>query len=216
MGGCSQNGKSVKPDTTWTDAQLVTAYQDGDTDAWEILYNRHRVNLRGFFFRKGIVNPEDLNDLVQETQLEAMRCINQIQNPDSFNGWIASIALGTMSRWLQKEDRRRELQEKFSVRNSNTNSSGLHAPTYLGPEQSAIDAEYLKIIFGLIEQLPRSQEEALLLNYAGMTNREIAEHLGISANATKVRLSKAKKKLRESLEAEYPNMFADLLERGII
>ena len=206
----------MKQESTWSDAQLVIAYQGGDRDAWEILYNRHRINLRGYFFRQGIANREDLNDLVQETLLEAMRNIEQLQTPESFSVWLSRIANGILSRWIKIEVNRRKLQNTVGASENTANLGELYAPTYLGPEQRSIDSEYLNIIFGLIEQLPPSEEAAILSHYAGRTNPEIAEELRITVNAAKVRLSRAKKKLKEWLETDYPEVFTDLVGRGII
>lgn len=84
----SQNGKSVKPDSTWDDTQLVDAYREGVQDAWDILCKRHQEYLRGYLFQKGITNSEDFNDLVQETFLEAMRGVEQVHSPVHFPSWI--------------------------------------------------------------------------------------------------------------------------------
>ena len=92
----------------------------------------------------------------------------------------------------------------------------LLAPTYLGPEQQIIDDEYICIIFSLIERFPTSEEVVLLKHYDGVTNPEIATELNIKVNAVNVRLSKSKKKLRDWVEAEYPEMHADLVGRGIM
>ena len=202
----------MNPNTTWSDAHLVLAYQSGITKAWNIICIRHKGNLRGFFYNKGVRNPEDLNDLIQETLLEAMRNVDKNQIPESFSRWLYRIATGTLSRWLQREDKRREVQESIAISNQNSDTNEVYAPTSQGPAQSTIDTEYLEIVFSLIEQLPSSEAEVLQMHSAGMTNSEIAENLGITVNATKVRLSKGKKKLKDWLKDEYPEVYADLVD----
>ena len=206
----------MKPDSTWDDTQLILAFRDGDQEAWSTLCQRYRVHLRQFFYLKGITNPEDLNDLSQETLLEAMKNIDKLQSPKSFNGWLGSIATGTMGKWIRKEDRNREFQEAINIRANVSVTGVLLAPTYLGPEQQVIDDEYIHIIFSMIERLPPSEEKVLRMHYDGKKNTEIVVELGISVNAVNVRLSKAKKKLRGWIEAEYPEIHADLVERGIM
>ena len=68
----------VEPDSTWSNAELVRAYQAGIKTAWDILYLRHGSRLRGFFYIKGIRNSEDLDDLVHETFFEAMVQIDDL------------------------------------------------------------------------------------------------------------------------------------------
>ena len=206
----------MKPNSTWNDSQLILAFKDGDQEAWDTLCKRYKVNLRQFFYLKGITNPEDLNDLSQETLVEAMRNIDKLQSPDSFNGWLGSIAMGTLGKWLKRKNRSRETQEVIGSRANISDTGVLLVPTYLGPEQQAIDAEYIRIIFSMIERLPPSEEKVLRMHYDGKTNTEMAAELGISVNAVNVRLSKAKKNLRDWIEAEYPEIHADLVERGIM
>lgn len=204
----------MKPNYTWSDAELVRAYQRGVKEAWNILCTRHQGNLRRLFIRKGITNPDDLNDLIQETLLEAMQNIEKIKVPESFPGWLYRVAIGTMSRWLKGKDSSRSNQEQY--RTTLLDTGELYAPTHLGPAQTAIDAEYLQIIFDLLEQLPPSEEEVLMLHFGGSSNAEIVAHLGISMNAARVRLSKAKKKLKMLLKTEHPEVYDDLVERKIV
>ena len=206
----------VEPDATWSDAELVRSYQVGVKAAWDILYLRHWDRLHGFFFNYGIRNPEDVKDLVQKTLLEAMTNIAQNKNPERFSGWLNRIAVGTMSRWLEKEDKRHEFQESFGHVNELAETGEFWTPTHLGPERIAVNKEYMEIAFSLMEQLPPSEKEAFWLYLDGMKNTEIAEMLEIKASAVNVRIYKAKKKMRTWLETEYPEVYADLINRGII
>lgn len=157
-----------------------------------------------------------MNDLSQETLLEAMRNIDKLQSPESFNGWLGSIAKGTLGKWIKKEDRNREIQDEIGNRTDISDAGVLLAPTYLRPEQQAIDEDYIRIIFSMIERLPPSEKEVLRMHYDGKTNTTIAAELDISTNAINVRLSKAKNKLRKWIETDYPEIYADLVERGIM
>lgn len=206
----------MEPDPTWSDAELVRAYQDGIKAAWDVLYLRYQPNLHYFFFYKGIRNPENIDDLVQETLFAAMRNIDQIKNPERFKGWLYRIATGTMSRWLTKEDKRREVQKSLDIVNNLVTTEELCTPTYQEPEDAAIDKEYMEIVFSLIAQLPPSEKEALRLHYDGMKNTEIAKKLGIKASTVNVRIYKARQKLKNWLEDEYPEIYADLVSKGII
>ncbi|MDE0637635.1 MAG: sigma-70 family RNA polymerase sigma factor [Candidatus Poribacteria bacterium] len=206
----------VEPNPDWSDADLVRTYRHGAKEAWDILYLRHSDRLRGFFFNWGITNAEDLNDLVQETLLEAMVQINDLQKPESFPGWLNRIALGKMGEWLKKADRRREVQESLGVINNLMEIGELSTHTHQVPERKAINKEHLQIAFNLIEQLPPSENEAFWLYLDGMKNTEIAEKLGIKASTVNVRIHKAKKKMRTWLKAEYPEVLDDLINRGIV
>ena len=214
--GRSQNGKTVKPNSTWNDTQLVDAYKKGVQDAWDILCKRHQKYLRRHFFRKGITNPEDLNDLVQETFLEAMRNIEQIHSPHHFPSWLVQVAIGKLSRWFEKEERSRKIQDNLRSIVDASEAGDIYEPAYLEPQQQAIDAEYLRIITSMIDRFPPSQEKVFRMLCNGMTNTQVASELDIKVNAVNVRLSKARRKLRNWIETEYPEVFTDLVDRGVI
>ena len=204
------------PDSTWSDAELVRAYQAGVKKAWDIICLRHQEKLREFFFNRGIRNPENIEDLVQETLHKAMKNIAQIKKPESFSWWLKRVAVGTMGRWFKKQDRRREIQNTFKIVNELAETGELYTPTNLEPERKTINKEYLEIVSSLMAQLPPSEKGALQLRLEGMAYAEIAEKLEINVNAAKTRVSKARNKLRTWLKAKYPEVHDDLVKRGII
>jgi RNA polymerase sigma factor (sigma-70 family) len=68
-------------------------------------------------------------------------------------------------------------------------------------EKELIRDEMNHCIRGYIEKLPEDYRIALVLSeYEGLTNREIAEILGVSLDTIKIRLHRAKEKLRKELE----------------
>lgn len=198
-------------DTTWTDAQLVLAYKDGDKTAWDVLCRRYRGRIHRICYRKGITNPEDVNDLTQEILLHAMQNIYQIRKPDSFYEWVSRIAVGIITKWIQTESKRRSLNYLLCAECTVTDSGEVLNPIHLGPEQRTIAAEYLGIVLGLVDCLCASEREVVLMHFSGMKHKEIAADLGISVNAVTVRLCKGKKNLKVLLESEYPNVYINLV-----
>ena len=67
------------------------------------------------------------------------------------------------------------------------------------PEASAIEAEHTARVLAAMRGLPQGDREALLLRTSGLGYDEISVILGISLTATKVRIFRARQKLKESL-----------------
>jgi RNA polymerase sigma-70 factor (ECF subfamily) len=68
-----------------------------------------------------------------------------------------------------------------------------------GPELQAAATDQRSRLIAAVRGLPLTFRETAALTLEGLTPNEIAETLGISANAVAIRLSRAKELLRQSL-----------------
>jgi len=71
-----------------------------------------------------------------------------------------------------------------------------------GPEAAAHDAQRRARLRAAVLRLPLVPRQVLTLTLEGLTPREIAEVLGVSENNVAVRLSRARRLLREALTGE--------------
>jgi len=200
----------VAADQNAKDGELVAAYLTGDEEAWNMLCRRYTKELIGFFFRK-VGNIEDAKDLTQDTLMEAMVKLPMLRSPESFRGWLYKIARGKQAKFFRENKRRgtRFPIDKVSV-DGITETGVAYAAQTPSPENSVIAKERLDIVYGVISRLPESQRKVLLLKEEGMPQKAIAQELGISIAAAKVRLHRAMKKLKLELETKYPGEFTDL------
>lgn len=127
-------------------------------------------------------------DAVQETILKAHQAADTFRRESSEQTWLMRIAINTCkdmrkSAWFRYVDRRVSLDS-------------LPEPAQpFSEEDSLLTLEVMK--------LPRKLLEAVLLyHYQGMTVREAAQALGITAPSVSARLKKAHDKLRGALEGE--------------
>ncbi|MHC4398631.1 MAG: RNA polymerase sigma factor [Planctomycetota bacterium] len=72
-------------------ACLVRAVRDGDRDAFEALFERYRRAVYATVLRR-LGNDAEAQEVCQEVFIQAMRKIDQLENPLCFGGWIRSIA----------------------------------------------------------------------------------------------------------------------------
>lgn len=203
----------MKSNTGKYDAKLVVACQSGNKSAWETLYLKYSPKLSNYFRNRGIRNREDVQDLVQNTLLEAMEKVRTIRKPESFNAWLFTIAKVKRAKWFEAQ----ESSEFYATSEGNSDdecgeTAVESAPAYLEPERTAINEEYMEIVLHLMEQFPQTQREALLLRATGMSYAKIAETLNIKEGNVKVQLNRGKKKLKALLMAKYPDDFSDFKE----
>jgi len=194
----------LKHKTGKRDAEFVRSYQSGDKTAWDALCGEYEPRLAKFFYSWKIENPEDIQDLVQDTLLAAMVVINSIRKPASFNSWLFTIADRKRLRWLKKMKRRESYE---SSANEFVETDVKSAPAHLEPEHVTINNEYLEIALCLMKHLSQNQRMSILLSAKGTSQKDIAETLGITINNVKVLVMRGREKLKVLIKAKYPDDF---------
>lgn len=172
--------------TLRADEELMLAYQRGDRDAFEEIYNRYAKPIYNFFRRAGQLETAD--DLVQATFLKLHIGRQRYAPTGSFRGWIFVLARNVMRDEARRRARRPERLEPFV--DDRTPGRAREAG---GKEAEIMVVEALAV-------LPLTQREVIVLNrYHGMSYAEIGGLLGISENAVKQRAFQAMRKLRRHL-----------------
>lgn len=135
-------------------------------------------------------------DAAREAVLAAMLSLTHLRQSDRFGSWLVGIGLN-MCRRLMRENGRRAWSREDAL-------GGLWAGQIAGLEPDPADmAEAVLLAAGVqraIASLPMGQRRAVVLYYlAGLTQAEVAEHLGTPVSAVKTRLHKARATLRLQL-----------------
>jgi RNA polymerase sigma factor (sigma-70 family) len=151
------------------------------------LLRRHRdtaVLLAG----RVLGSPDMARDAAQEAAIAAMTDLGRLRSPDRFGAWFCGIALNVSRRW------RRQLQPEVP---------GLVPGLASGsadPAEAAEAADTAARVRGAIAALADGQQDAVRLFYLqGLSHREVAAELGISAGAVKARLHQARAALAPGL-----------------
>jgi RNA polymerase sigma-70 factor (ECF subfamily) len=159
-------------------AQLVAAAQAGDRAAYGRLYDRFAPMVHGLLLAR--VPRADVDDLVQDVFLQAMRRIGSLREPEAFGGWLATIARNrARDHWRRGED---------TVELSDDVTGTPH------PEADALS------VLAAIRRLPEAYRETLVLRLVeGMTGPEIAERTGLTPGSVRVNLHRGMQMLRDAL-----------------
>ena len=180
--------RRVHPPTASLD-ELVGAAQGGDRASFDELVRRTSAD--AFTLARRLVSDEeDARDVVQEAYLRAYRSIGRFRGDAQFTTWLYRITANCASTHLGRRRRHRhdELDEEVELADTKPE----HDP------QIAADASALReqLERAVAELPPRLRAVVVLRDIYDLSHAEVAEQLGISESAAKVRLHRARRRLR--------------------
>jgi RNA polymerase sigma-70 factor (ECF subfamily) len=176
---------------------LVRASAGGDQNAFATLVRRHQArvfSLAGRFFRQ----PEDVEEVAQETFLRAWLKIGTYSGQAPFEHWLTRLCMRCAYDRLRRRSPR-------PVPSSVASGDAPAAPGAFDveelPELRAADPNARLEVERLLATLPPADRFLLvLLEIEGWPVAEIAEQLGLSRVNVKVRAHRARQRLRRLLE----------------
>lgn len=184
------------------DADLLVAASQGDTQSFSIFFRRHVKPVTRYGLRR-CSDPNDVADLVSDTFLIALQASGRYE-PQTHTAlpWLFGIARRVLAR------QRRRVSSSIRL----ARKAGAHELLVEGDEAEAIAAaidasrqrEDLEAALATLSSGER--EVFVLVAFDGLTLGEAAIALGMNGNAARLRLSRARKRLRDELEPEVANL----------
>lgn len=153
---------------------------------------------------KMVGNPQDAEDVLQETFIKAFRHISGFDGRSKLSTWLYRIATNEALMLL-----RRRKHNFLSIDEPVENTEEEQAPLEIVdwcclPEDELMSAEAREYLDQAIDELPTSLRVVFLLReIEGLSTQESAEVLNLSETAVKTRLSRARMRLREQLTNYY-------------
>lgn len=180
-----------------TDGELLTAARQGDAAALEALLVRYQPHLYRFGLRM-CGNAEDAGDVAQESLISMVRSLPDFRGEASVSTWLYTIA----RRFCMRKRRRGKYAppREDSLDAAETHAAQRIADPAPNPEQTATNRELAEVLSRAIDALDPPQREVLVLrDVEGLSAPEAAEVLGISVDAVKSRLHRARVAVRREL-----------------
>ncbi len=184
-----------------TDAQLVKATLEGDPRAFEEIVKRYqRLVFNIVYHYMGRRN--EVEDLAQEVFLKVFRSLDTFDATRPLKSWIARITANTCLDEIRKAPKRRV--RIFADLGGDEESTMEYFYERFG-QHNALTEERVEELFELLERLMerlnRKDKMAFVLReLEGLSYPEIAQALGSSELAVRIRVSRSKKRLQEELE----------------
>ncbi len=177
-----------------TDEALLTALQQGDEKALGTLLEKHLPAVYRFGV-KMCRDPEDAKDVAQETLLAAARGLREFRGASSISTWLFTIA-----RSFCIKKRRRRVGEPTDQVSLDADDARAIAGANVPPDDAAGDREMRAALDAAIDSLePMYREVLVLRDVEGLAADEVSRVLGISVDAVKSRLHRARLAIRDRL-----------------
>ncbi len=136
-----------------SDGDLARLARGGDPVAFRLLVERHQAMVRARA-RQLAPDPGDVDDIVQESFLQAFLALDRLRDPDRFAGWLAGIVLNVC----------RSLHRRAPVTLLADWPEPLH-PTSAAGLPSAEDLDRADALRAAVAGLPAGQRRAVTLHY---------------------------------------------------
>jgi RNA polymerase sigma-70 factor, ECF subfamily len=179
---------------TLTDEQVVADVLNGQTALFEVLMRRH--NERVYRTARSIVRDEaEAEDVMQQAYVNAYASLRQFNGQAQFSTWLTRIVVNESLARV----RRKQRYEPFEDEQSNVEIF-MRGDGPRDPEREAASGELRVLLESAIDRLPDGAREVFMLRQVeGMSTSEVGATLGISDDAVKTRLSRARATLRHDL-----------------
>lgn len=170
---------------------VLDRFHHGDLDAFETLFRLHQRAVYGWILRI-VRNPATADELTVETFWRIFRAHARFEPPRGFEGWARRIATHAALDWMRRIRTESRLMDELA-----------YDPPAASVGDAAVAAEIRVKTARAFERLPaKLRIVAVLAVVEERPHREIAEALGISVAAVKLRVFRAVHKLRKDLEAQ--------------
>ncbi len=183
----------------FSEAELLAALRRGDPQAFAALIHRCGDTVYHVALRM-LGSPEEAEEILQETFLRAFQHLKGFRGEARLCTWLYRIAYN-----LALMRRRRKEPETIPIDQPLRLEDGEETPRELFdwcclPEEELLRDELRSVLDEAIRSLPLGLRMVFLLrDVEGLPTEEVAEVLGISPDAVKARLRRARLRLREQL-----------------
>jgi len=176
-------------------ADVVAAAREGDRGAFDEIVRRTYVDTYTLAVRL-TATEEDARDVVQEAYLRAWKGIRRFRGDAQFSTWMYRITANTAATVSSKRRRQRTVH-------IDDVADPVETEVALHPELATENTELMGRLSAALDELPpRLRTLVVLKDVYGLSHEDIAEELGISVTAAKVRLHRGRKRMRDLLYEE--------------
>jgi RNA polymerase sigma-70 factor (ECF subfamily) len=184
------------------DVSFVARLRTGDGDAFEDMVRHHSGRLLRVA-RRFMKSEDEARDALQDAFLSVFRSIGRFEASARLSTWLHRITINACLMRLRAQRRRAE-QDIESYLSQSAGDDGPAEPSV--PRCESADAliermQLRRFVRASIDRLPATYREVLLLrDIEELSNGETARLLGVTPNAAKIRLHRARQALRAMLD----------------
>lgn len=187
---------------TTTESELLERLRQGDPAAYRRFVDQHSASVYNVAL-KLLGDEQEAEDVLQETFMSAFKALDSFEARSTLSTWLYRIAYNASLMRLRK----RRQMTTFSLDTPPFDSDGQEVPAgrqlvdwSAVPDEELLTAEAREEMDRAIAELPESLRSTFVLrDIHGLSGAETAEVLGITVQAVKTRLHRARLRLRDRL-----------------
>jgi RNA polymerase sigma factor (sigma-70 family) len=181
------------------DAESVERVMAGDKAAFGHLIDRYRPEAQRLA-RRMLGDPFEAEDVTQEALLQAFLSLRSLRTRERFGPWLLGIAINLCKMRLRAK---RDWHPADEWHGGRVPDSFTLAELHPSPEAIYEVRELHEIVLAAIRTLPNDQQQAVRMHYVdGLSLWDIGRLAGVPVGAVKVRLHRARARLRTELTRE--------------
>ena len=175
------------------DVELINRILTGEDTAFGSLVKKYEKQVHALAWRK-IGDFHIAEEITQDTFLKVYQKLSTLKDPNQFSGWLYVIATNLCRAWLRKKRLKTEPLEDTEIESIEETYS-----RYVAEEHTKATVEAQReVVKKLLAKLKESERTVMTLHYFGeMTCEEISRFLGVSTSAIKLRLHRARQRLKK-------------------
>lgn len=184
-----------------SETELIYRLQQGEDGAFEILVRQYGGAMLAVA-RRMLRNEEAAKDVVQDAFLQAFRAINRFREDSRLSTWLHRIVVNAALMRMRSASRRPEqsideLLPQFDDHGAHVEPVGALP---VDAEEALASSQVRAQVRACIAELPEQYRAVISLrDFEELSTAEVATVLGISENAVKIRLHRARQALRTLL-----------------
>lgn len=172
------------------DAELVRRIRAGQTALFELVMRRY--NQRLFRVLRAVLRDDaEAEDVLQESYVRAYAHLGQLEKPERLASWLTHIAVHEAKARIRRRARVVDLKE-VTLRAVRSDA--------VDPEQETLGKQLQRVLALALDGLPIGYRTVFALrDLEGLSTAQVAQSLGLTEQAVKMRLHRARAALRAGL-----------------
>lgn len=171
------------------EAVLVRRARRGDEEAFRRLIENHQATITSTLVACGVRSRDTAFDLSQEVALRVWRALPELRDPRAVGGWLRRVAANAA----------RDHLRRLAARPEEPLDQDLELAGEEDPHREVTRADELRLMLEALGEIERPVAELLIASADGVSVKELSRRAGTTEGALKMRLSRARRLLRQRL-----------------